>query len=236
MAKGILIRLKIIQILSIILICLSLISYIQEVNNSNVFASTREEVLVAKKIKPLRKERFFSVYMKTFAEREIYKKRIISSLEIDTQEKNLLIEAKNKWAPIFEKQVKEETEERLRVAEEKRKAEQRKKIENLLWDGTKGDYQAYAWEFFEGYGWDTYDFECLIKLWNRESGWSPSAHNKSSGAHGIPQSLPASKMASEGADYYDNAYTQIKWGVKYIRSRYGAPRNAWAHSEKHNWY
>lgn len=100
-----------------------------------------------------------------------------------------------------------------------------------------GDYQNYAHDLvINAYGWSEYDFECLVKLWNRESSWRANAHNPSSGAHGIPQSLPASKMASEGADYYTNGYTQIRWGLKYIAGRYGTPSNAWAHSESHGWY
>ena len=99
------------------------------------------------------------------------------------------------------------------------------------------DYQNYAHDLvINTYGWSEYDFECLVKLWNRESSWRANAHNPSSGAHGIPQSLPASKMASEGADYYTNGYTQIRWGLKYIAGRYGTPSNAWAHSESHGWY
>ena len=99
------------------------------------------------------------------------------------------------------------------------------------------DYQKYAHDLcINTYGWSEIDFTNLVKLWNRESGWSPSAHNPSSGAHGIPQSLPASKMSSEGADYYTNGYTQIRWGLKYIAGRYGNPSNAWSHSESHGWY
>ena len=75
-----------------------------------------------------------------------------------------------------------------------------------------------------------------MKLWNRESHWNPNAHNKRTGAHGIPQSLPAKKMASEGADYYTNGYTQIRWGLKYIKGRYGSPSAAWAHSQRKGWY
>ena len=98
-------------------------------------------------------------------------------------------------------------------------------------------YQNYAHDLvINKYGWSEYDFECLIKLWNRESGWNPNAHNKKSGAHGIPQSLPANKMASEGTDYYTNGYTQIKWGLKYIKSRYGSPAKAWQHSQRKGWY
>ena len=76
----------------------------------------------------------------------------------------------------------------------------------------------------------------MIELWRRESQWSPSAHNSSSGAHGIPQSLPASKMASHGDDYWDNPYTQIRWGLDYIVGRYGSPSSALGHSNSYGWY
>lgn len=103
--------------------------------------------------------------------------------------------------------------------------------------GSKAEYQAYAKDLcLNSYGWSENDFNCLVKLWERESNWNPNAHNKSSGAHGICQSLPASKMASEGADYYTNGKTQIRWGLKYIKSRYGSPSNAWAHSQQKGWY
>lgn len=99
------------------------------------------------------------------------------------------------------------------------------------------ELKAYAHDLvINTYGWSEYDFDCLVKLWNRESGWNPNAHNKSSGAHGIPQSLPASKMASEGSDYYTNGRTQIRWGLKYIKGRYGTPSQAWAHSQRTGWY
>lgn len=92
--------------------------------------------------------------------------------------------------------------------------------------GTTSKYQSYAHDKVLEYGWTEYDYECLVKLWNKESGWNPNSHNSSSGAHGIPQALPASKMASEGSDYYTNGYTQIRWGLKYIKSRYGSPSSA----------
>lgn len=99
------------------------------------------------------------------------------------------------------------------------------------------ELQAYAHDLvINTYGWSEHDFDCLVKLWNRESGWNPHAHNKSSGAHGIPQSLPAKKMASEGRDYYTNGHTQIRWGLKYIKGRYGTPSQAWAHSQRTGWY
>ncbi|WP_296664604.1 G5 domain-containing protein [Demequina sp.] len=86
------------------------------------------------------------------------------------------------------------------------------------------------------YGWTGDQWSCLSALWQRESGWNPNAHNSSSGAHGIPQALPGSKMATAGADWATNAATQIKWGLGYIKGRYGTPCNAWNHSETKGWY
>ena len=164
----------------------------------------------------------------------------------------------------MEEERKAKEEEEKRIAEEKAKAEAeqkakeeaeaKKKAEELriaqskqvtsrggtsvrAATGTKAEYQAYAKNLcINTYGWTENDFNCLVKLWERESNWNPNAHNKSSGAHGIPQSLPASKMASEGDDYYTNGKTQIRWGLKYIKNRYGTPSNAWAHSQQKGWY
>lgn len=76
----------------------------------------------------------------------------------------------------------------------------------------------------------------LGRLWERESGWDHKVANSSSGAFGIPQSLPGSKMASAGGDWRTNPATQIKWGLGYIKGRYGNPSSAWAHSQSHGWY
>lgn len=100
--------------------------------------------------------------------------------------------------------------------------------------GSKAEYQAYAKQLCNNYGWSENDFQCLVKLWNRESGWNPAARNKSSGAFGIPQSLPASKIASEGN--INDPQAQIRWGLKYIKNRYGNPSNAWSHSQQKGWY
>lgn len=102
---------------------------------------------------------------------------------------------------------------------------------------TKEDYKAYAYDLvLNKYLWSESDYQALVNLWERESNWNANAHNKSSGAHGIPQSLPASKMSSEGSDYYTNGYTQIRWGLKYIKERYGSPSKAWKHFQNKNWY
>lgn len=86
------------------------------------------------------------------------------------------------------------------------------------------------------YGWGQGQMSCLIPLWMRESGWNPHAENPGSGAYGIPQALPGSKMASAGADWRTNPATQIRWGLAYIAGRYGSPCGAWAHSEADGWY
>ena len=84
-------------------------------------------------------------------------------------------------------------------------------------------------------GWGDGQFSCLVSLWNKESGWRTDAANPS-GAYGIPQALPGSKMASAGPDWQHNAATQITWGLNYIAGVYGTPCSAWAHSQATNWY
>lgn len=98
-------------------------------------------------------------------------------------------------------------------------------------------YQAYAFSLFPSYGWGVDQQAPLIALWNRESGWDPTAYYPSTHtttpddfhAFGIPQALPASKMASAGSDWRTNAATQIRWGLGYISSVYTNPAGAWAH-------
>jgi hypothetical protein len=85
-----------------------------------------------------------------------------------------------------------------------------------------------------GFGLD--QMPCLEKLWNKESGWNPLAHNKSSGAHGIPQAVPGDKMAAYGPNWYSDPTTQIKWGLNYIKGRYKTPCGAWSHSQNTGWY
>lgn len=86
------------------------------------------------------------------------------------------------------------------------------------------------------YGWGDDQFGCLVSLWSRESGWNVYAENSSSGAYGIPQALPGSKMSTAGADWATSATTQITWGLGYIAGRYGNPCGAWDHSESAGWY
>ena len=99
-----------------------------------------------------------------------------------------------------------------------------------------GSAQAYAAGAVAARGWPSSEFDCLVALWSKESGWRVNAYNPSSGAYGIPQALPGSKMATAGADWETNAATQIEWGLGYVTGRYGTPCGAWAHSQDVGWY
>lgn len=99
-----------------------------------------------------------------------------------------------------------------------------------------GTAQAIARQMLADRGMGDDQFDCLVSLWNRESHWNIYAGNPSTGAYGIPQALPGSKMASAGPDWADNATTQITWGLGYISGRYGTPCGAWSHSQSSGWY
>ncbi|MEA9985873.1 lytic transglycosylase domain-containing protein [Subtercola sp. RTI3] len=99
-----------------------------------------------------------------------------------------------------------------------------------------GSAQAIGLAQVTARGWGSDQYSCLVSLWNRESGWRVNAYNAGSGAQGIPQALPGSKMASAGADWATNPATQITWGLNYISGVYGTPCGAWAHSENSGWY
>jgi hypothetical protein len=86
------------------------------------------------------------------------------------------------------------------------------------------------------FGFSTSEMSPLDQMWTRESGWNTHAQNPSSGAYGIPQALPGSKMASAGSDWQTNPATQIKWGLGYIKQVYGTPSAAWSFWQSHNWY
>lgn len=99
-----------------------------------------------------------------------------------------------------------------------------------------GTAQSIAYNMLSSFGWSpsTY-FSCLNNIYTRESGWRYNAEN-ASGAYGIPQALPGSKMATAGADWMTNPATQIKWGLGYIQSRYGDPCSAWSFWQAHGYY
>ncbi len=99
-----------------------------------------------------------------------------------------------------------------------------------------GSAQSIAYNMLASFGFSpTTFFGCLKDMWDRESGWRYDAEN-ASGAYGIPQALPGSKMASAGADWQTNPATQIKWGLGYIKAIYGDPCKAWAFWQANHYY
>ena len=156
---------------------------------------------------------------------QIQEKRDIINKETKEEELNtLLLNMEND----YKKKQEEEKERQRKIAQQKQQYNNNNNINEL---------QRYAYNLvINTYGWTENDFSALVKLWDKESKWNPNSHNSKSGAHGIPQALPASKMASEGSDYYTNGKTQIRWGLKYIKERYGSPTNAWNHFLEKNWY
>ena len=96
--------------------------------------------------------------------------------------------------------------------------------------------KAYASSVLGGHGWGAGQMTCLDTLWGKESEWLTSATNASSGAYGIPQALPGTKLATAGGDWQTNYRTQINWGLTYIESRYGDPCSALNFHYANNWY
>ncbi len=129
-----------------------------------------------------------------------------------------------------------------RKAEQARLAEakaERDRIRAKVIANARTNPQAAARILMADQGWTSdAQFNCLVNLWNGESGWRWNAENRGSGAYGIPQSLPASKMSTFGSDYRSNPITQIKWGLWYIQQSYGSPCNAWStwQSRSPHWY
>ena len=124
-----------------------------------------------------------------------------------------------------------------KVARDKaRKALEAKK--QAILENAQNDPRAAARALLPEFGFDQSQWSCLDSLWMGESGWNYKATNSSSGAYGIPQSLPASKMGTVASDYLTNPATQIRWGLQYIKSSYGTPCGAldfWQSRSPH-WY
>ncbi|WP_245690670.1 lytic transglycosylase domain-containing protein [Sinosporangium album] len=99
-----------------------------------------------------------------------------------------------------------------------------------------GKNKAIAFRLVVQRAWSMRQFRCLDSLWTRESNWNHRAQNPSSGAYGIPQALPGRKMSGVARDWRINPATQIRWGLKYIKGRYGTACGAWGHFQSRNWY
>lgn len=99
-----------------------------------------------------------------------------------------------------------------------------------------GSAKAIAYDMVIAKGWGEGEYSCLVALWQKESNWNVYAANPTSGAYGIPQALPGTKMAAAGSDWRTSARTQIKWGLGYIEGRYKTPCGAWESSQTRGWY
>ncbi len=146
----------------------------------------------------------------------------------------LKAEAERKAKEAAERKAKKEAE-RKAAEKKRREAEQRAARARAAQGGSPAQNRALGMAMCADRGWSGSQCSDLGTLWQKESGWNSRAHNPS-GAHGIPQALPGSKMASAGPNWQTNARTQIAWGLGYIANRYGNPSNALAHSHSHGWY
>ena len=101
---------------------------------------------------------------------------------------------------------------------------------------SKKECKQYAYQQVLNKGWSLKDYNNLVKLWNKESNWNAKARNKRTGACGIAQAMPCSKMKKYGKDYRTNCKVQINWGLNYIKKRYKTPTKAYNHFKKKHWY
>ena len=133
----------------------------------------------------------------------------------------------------LERAAKKKAAARAKLLKEKREWEALKR--RMSNNPSARENQAYAKQMNAKRGWGGC-WGSLLTMWNHESGWNEHASNPGSGAYGIPQALPGSKMASAGPDWRNNAMTQIAWGLAYVGSRYGNPCRAWGFWQAHHWY
>ena len=142
-------------------------------------------------------------------------------------------------ATELEAKQKQEAAKQAVLAREAAARAARDKERQRVIANAQNDPKSAARLLMADHGWGSdAQYNCLVNLWTGESDWRWSANNASSGAYGIPQSLPASKMSQFGADYRTNPMTQIKWGLWYIEMSYGNPCNAWStwQARSPHWY
>lgn len=162
------------------------------------------------------------------------------STKVNNTNMNKTVSTKDLMASVKRITEKIEAEKKAkRLAEEKARREKEeqealKAAQTLATTAPKGEIQQYAHDLVTGsYGWTESDFSSLVNLWNRESGWNPKSQS-ASGACGIPQALPCSKIAAAyGSNTWQN---QVKWGLRYIEGKYGSPSKAWATFQSQGWY
>jgi hypothetical protein len=138
-----------------------------------------------------------------------------------------------------EKIAKEEAEKQAAIEAERKRLREIEAARESALANARQNPRAAARVLMADHGWTSdAQYNCLVNLWNGESGWRYTAENPSSGAYGIPQSLPANKMAKFGSDYRTNPVTQLRWGLWYIKMSYGNPCNAWStwQARSPHWY
>lgn len=162
---------------------------------------------------------------------------LITNEEAEKQRAEELAKKEEEAKAKAEAEAKAKEEEEAKAEAEAKAIEEAKRIAMASVSQSVQELQDYAHSLVVNtYGWSEDDFTSLVYLWNKESGWNVNCYNSSSGAYGIPQALPGSKMATEGTDYEYNGETQIRWGLKYIQGRYGSPSGAWQHFLQVGWY
>ncbi|MDN5717089.1 MAG: hypothetical protein L0G89_07615 [Janibacter sp.] len=159
------------------------------------------------------------------------------------QDRLSAIERKDKAAAAKKAEAKRKAAAKKKAADKKKAAEKAKPMSQREFTDDQikqiqADPAPYGKELAGEYGWGEGEWSCLVSLWIGESNWQWDATNSSSGAYGIPQSLPATKMATAGPDWKTNPVTQMEWGMDYIKASYGTPCGAksfWDSKSPH-WY
>ena len=169
---------------------------------------------------------FGGILVNNLGEQEkIYKTNTVNVLEMQAK-KTTKKKASNKKKASKKVRKKKKTTKKKKIV---------KKTTKRISNQTIAELQAYAKDLvINQYGWSENDYNNLVQLWYRESGWN--IYSYYNGCYGIPQAKPGNKMSSEGSDWKTNGRTQIRWGLKYIKARYGSPTKAWNHFQKKHWY
>lgn len=162
--------------------------------------------------------------------------KLTSASDMDKVAADAVAVAKERAYKEHQRELKRLKEKAKRDAAARAKLKAQQERERLAKSNpSAGQNKAFGKKMNELKGWGRC-WPSLLTLWNHESGWNERAENPSSGAYGIPQALPGSKLASSGADWRTSSPTQIAWGLGYIKARYKDPCGAWSWWQAHNWY
>ncbi|MFG1854266.1 lytic transglycosylase domain-containing protein [Actinomadura geliboluensis] len=162
--------------------------------------------------------------------------QLTSATDMDKVAADAIATAKKRAYEEHQRELKRLKEKAKRDAAARAKLKAQQERERLAkMNPSAGQNKAYGKKMNAMKGWGRC-WPSLLTLWNHESGWNERAVNPSSGAYGIPQALPGSKLASAGADWRTSSPTQIAWGLGYIKARYKDPCGAWSFWQAHNWY